>query len=193
MAARPLGREEQTPEAGAAWSPAEMVQAIRLLGKRSLDAVGDGQVLRVILACSALDRQRPDPFGALWDGLTAPEVERYRERLPECGIGEWMPGGPEPARAALLEVVDDAVAGLRELEREHREREAVHAAIDADRLAFDASDEGESYRRHQARLDRAVLRIERRFRAARRRGHVLTPDPPALRPPGGAGCVPGDR
>ena len=64
VAARPVGREAPGTEAGLAWSPAEMVEAIRLLGKRPLEDLDDRRVLSVVLACFALDRQRPDPFAA---------------------------------------------------------------------------------------------------------------------------------
>ena len=83
--------KRRAPEAGRAWSPAEMVEAIRLLGKRPLEDLDDRRVLSVVLACFALDRQRPDPFAALWDGLTDCEVQRCRERLLERGLAAAMP------------------------------------------------------------------------------------------------------
>ena len=160
-----------------------MVEAIRLLGKRPLEDVDDRQVLSVVLACFALDRQRPDPFAALWDGLTDREVQRYRERLLDRGLAASMPRSKDEARAVLLEVVDEAVAELRSLERHHREREEARAAMQADLLSFDESREGESLRRHQIRATRAIVRIAEQFREARRKGIALAPDLPA--PPAG--------
>ena len=172
-----MGREAPVARGGLAWSPAEMVEAIRLLGKQPLEDIDDRQVLSVILACFALDRQRPDPFATLSESLPEPWVKYDCERLLDRGIGEWMPESSEQARAVLLEIVNEAVAELQALERQHREREEADAATQADCLAFDDSDEGESFRRHQVRSTRAVIRIVERFRVARRRGEELTPNP----------------
>ena len=120
--------KRRSPESGVAWSPAEMVEAIRLLGKRPLEDLDDWQVQSVILACFALDRQRPDPFAALGEGLAAAEVERFGDRLRDRRIGERMSCRPEQARAVLLEVVNESVAELQELERQHHEREEADAA-----------------------------------------------------------------
>ena len=79
----------------------------------------------------------------------------------------------------LMEVVNDADAELRSLERHHREREDARAAMQADLLSFDESREGESLRRHQIRTTRAIVRIAERFRKARRKGVALAPDLPA--------------
>ncbi len=177
--------KRRSPEAGRAWSPAEMVEAIRLLGKRPLEDLDDRRVLSVVLACFALDRQRPDPFAALWEGLTDCEVQRCREWLLERGLAASMPCTPEEARAVLLEVVDDADAELRSLERHHRQREEARAAIQADLLSFDESREGESLRRHQIRATRAIVRISERFREARQRGRAGAGPPRAARRPAG--------
>ena len=105
---------------GLAWPTAEMVGAIRMLGKQPLDAADDRRVLAIILACFAMDRDRPDPFVALWETLTAREVQYYRERLLGRGLGEAMPPTSERARERLLDIVDEAVEPLEVLEARWR-------------------------------------------------------------------------
>ena len=112
-------------DGGVAWPPVEMVNAIRLLGKQPIEAIDDPQVLAIVVACFALDRDRPDPFALLWERAAKPEVQLYRERSLERRLREAVPASKEQARAVLLDVVDAAV---ERLEAQHREREAARAA-----------------------------------------------------------------
>ena len=155
-----------------------MVHAIRLLGKRPLDAVNDLEVLTIFVACYVLDRSRPDPFAELWKTTTDREAIYYRERLLGRRLREAKPRSKEHAREVLLEIVDAAVSRLEEQERQHRRRERELAALRPDALLFDASPEGEWVRREQGKATRSILRITERFRKARRRGETLNPDPP---------------
>ncbi len=165
-------------DAGTAWPPEQMVQAIRLLGKRPLDAVDDFPVLTIIVACYALDRSRPDPFAELWKTTTDREAIYYRERLLGRRLREAKPRSKEHAREVLLGIIDEAVAGLEEEERQNRRRERELAALRPEILLFDASAEGEWVRREQGKATRSIVRITERFRKARRRGETLSPDPP---------------
>ncbi len=165
-------------DAGAAWPPEQMVQAIRLLGKRPFDAVDDLEVLTIFVACYVMDRSRPDPFAELWKTTTDREAKYYRERLLGRRLLEAKPRSKEHAREVLLEIVDQAVSRLEEEERQHRRRERELAALRADALLFDASAEGEWVRREQGKATRSILRITERFRKARKRGETLNPDPP---------------
>jgi hypothetical protein len=166
-------------DAGLAWPTAEMVWAIRLLSKQPLDAPDDPQVLAIILACSAMDPDRPDPFAALWETLTTREVEYYRERLLGRGLADATPRTKEHARELLLDIVDEAVEPLEELEAQWREREAALAAARTECQLYDDSPEGEWLRRQQGKSTRAILRIVGRLREARRRGVELGADRPA--------------
>ena len=166
-------------DAGTAWPPDEMTRAIRLLGKQRLEAVDDPEVLAIIVACFAMDRTRPDPFAMLWETLTRPEVQYYRERLLGRKLRAAMPRSKERAREVLLEVVDAAVERLRALEAEHRERDAARAEARAESLLYDDSPEGRWVRGQQSKYTRSIVRIVERFRAARRRGEALSPKPPA--------------
>ncbi len=78
----------------------------------------------------------------------------------------------------LLGIVDAAVAGLEEEERQNRRRERELAALLPEMMLFDASAEGEWVRREQGKATRSIVRITERFRKARRRGEALRPDPP---------------
>jgi hypothetical protein len=164
---------------GLAWSPAQMLGAIRLLGHWPLAAFADRGVLELILDCATLDGGRPDPFAALWEGLAPAQAESYRDRLRGRGIEAAMSPTGEQARRRLLERIDETVEPLEEREAMLRERDALGRA---GRRLFDDSPEAEWLRREQARATRGVLRIVERFRVARRRGEVLSPKPPARRP-----------
>jgi hypothetical protein len=172
-------------DAGTAWLADAMVGAIRLLGKRPLDAADDRQVLAIVLACHVLGPDQPDPFAALWETLTPSQVEYYRNRLAGRGLAEARPRTKEEARRLLLEIVDEAVESLEVLEARWRERAAARRAARADWLRHDDSPEGEWLRRQQGRSTRAILRIVERFRAARRRGVPLSAEPPARHARGG--------
>jgi hypothetical protein len=165
-------------DAGTAWPDEQMVQAIRLLGKRPFDAVDDFPVLTIFVACYVLDRSRPDPFAELWKSTTDREAIYYRQRLLGRRLREAKPRSKEHAREVLLEIVDEAVSRLEEQEQVHRRREADLAALRPEILLFDASPEGEWVRREQRKAKRSILRITERFRKARRRGETLSADPP---------------
>jgi hypothetical protein len=126
-----------------------------------------------------MDRDRPDPFVALWETLTAREVQYYRERLLGRGLGEAMPPTIESARELLLDIVDEAVEPLEMLEARWQEREAALVAARSGSRCHDDSPEGEWLRREQGKSTRAILRIVERLRRARRRGVMLNADRPA--------------
>ncbi len=165
-------------DAGTAWDTDQMTRALRLLGKRPLDAADDRQVLAIVVACFALDRARPDPFAALWVGLSAREVEYYRQRLLGRRLRDAMPASPDEARQVLLDIVDEAMDRLEELEATLRRRETERAALRPTALLFDDTPEGRWVRARQSQYDHAILRIVDRFRRARRRGEPMTADPP---------------
>ncbi len=164
--------------AGTAWDAGQMTRAIGLLGRRPLDAADDPEVLAIVVACFALDRARPDPFAALWEGLSAREVEYYRQRLLGRRLREAMPASPDEARDVLLEVVDVSMARLEELEAAHRSREAALAELRPVALLFDDTPEGRWVRARQLQYDHAIARIVARFSKARRKGEPMLADPP---------------
>ena len=106
--------------AGTAWPDEQMVQVIRLLGKRPHDAVNDLEVLTIFVACYVLDRSRPDPFAELWKTTIDREVTYYRQRLLGRRLREAKPDSKEHAREVLLEIVNAAVGRLEEQERQNR-------------------------------------------------------------------------
>ncbi len=164
--------------AGQAWDAAQMTRALRLLGNRPLDAADDPQVLAIVVACFALDRTRPDPFAVLWEGLSAREVERYRQRLLGRRLRDAMPASPDEARQVLLDVVNEAMDRLEELEATLRRRETEQAALRPAALLFDDTPEGRWVRARQSQYDHAIARIVERFSRARRKGEPMLVDPP---------------
>ncbi len=155
-------------DAGQAWPADQMVRTIRLLGQQPLDAADDPRVLAIVVACFALDRARPDPFAALWDGLSAREIQFYRERLLGRRLREAMPATPADARSVLLDIVNQAIRRLEQLELALRARQSALAALRPSALLFDDSPEGRWVRSQQDRYDRALARIVDRFTTARR-------------------------
>ncbi len=168
-------------DGGKRWDDDQMTCAVRLLGKRPLDAADDHQVLSIVVACFAADRTRPDPFAALWDGLSVREIQRYRERLLGRRLRDAMPASPEDARAFLVEVVNETVERLREIEAALRARDADRNKLRPVSLLFDDSPEGRWVRTRQLQYDHAIARIVGRFTTARRRGAPMLADPPPRR------------
>jgi hypothetical protein len=170
-------------EGGKAWSDPELIRALRLSGHRPLDAAEDFGVLEIIVANYVTDRSRPDPFSALWDGLNPLEMNRYRKRLIGRRLQDAMPESPEAARDFLLDLIDETTARLEETEAELRARDAEVAEVRPAAHLFDDSTEGQWLRLKQLQYDHAIARIVERFTKARRRGLVMTADPPPRRRP----------
>ncbi len=165
-------------DAGKAWSDPELIRAVRLSGHRPLDAADDFGVLEIIVANYVTDRSRPDPFSALWDGLNAHEINRYRDRLLGRRLQRAMPESPEAARDFLLEMIDEATARIEETEAGLRGLDADLTEVRPSTHLFDDSAEGRWLRSKQDQYNHAIARIVDRFTKARRRGQVMTADPP---------------
>ncbi|MHB1562450.1 MAG: hypothetical protein ACYC61_33835 [Isosphaeraceae bacterium] len=170
-------------EAGKAWSDPELIRALRLTGHRPLDVADDFGVLEIFVANYVTDRSRPDPFSALWDGLNPLEINRYRTRLIGRRLQDAMPESPEAARDFLLALIDEATARLEAIETDLRAQDAELAEVRPSTHLFDDSAEGRWLRSKQFQYNHAIARIVDRFTRARRRGQVMTADPPPRRRP----------
>jgi hypothetical protein len=127
----------QAVDDGRAWSPAETVKAIRLLGKRPEDADDDPEVLAILAACHVLDRDCPGPFAAPWGGPITPEARSRRQWRLARRLGEEMPRTEERAREVLREIIDEAAEPLASLERRHHDRDEALGETRARLRQFD--------------------------------------------------------
>jgi hypothetical protein len=143
---------------GLAWQSPDKLKAIRLLGKQPLDAVDDPEVALIFLAVDVLRNRETDCFAEPEAELLPGEVSVYRQRLDDRRINDLAPRDEAEARAVLLAIVGHAVGRLEALAAAHRQRAEAAAARQADRLAFDASEEGERLRRHLGACGRSLSR-----------------------------------
>ncbi len=97
-------------------------------------------------------------FTELMGELTGEEAAAYRRRLEGRQVDRLRPKDPAAARAALRAIVDKATLRLEAKREVHEAHAALEAAETVDRLAFDASPEGERLRRFQLAGQRALLR-----------------------------------
>ena len=97
-------------------------------------------------------------FTELMGELTGEEAAAYRRRLEGRQVDRLRPKDPAAAWAALRAIVDKATLRLEAKREVHEAHAALEAAETVDRLAFDASPEGERLRRFQLAGQRALLR-----------------------------------
>jgi hypothetical protein len=170
-------------ERGQTWQSPDKLKAIRLLGHQPLDAADSDVVATIFLACAVLGaeiapqaagpplaedgeaagieaawQQCGGAFTELMGELTGEEAAAYRRRLEGRQVDRLRPKDPAAARAALQAIVDKATIRLEAKREVHEARAALEAAEAVDRLAFDASPEGEQLRRFQLAGQRALLR-----------------------------------
>ena len=118
-------------------------------------------------------------FAELRGDLTENEAREYRRRLEGRRVDDLRPRDPAEARVKLRAIVDQAVARLEARHEVHQQWEAAAAANQVDRLAFDASPEGERLRRFQLAGNRSLLRTLETLLKIRREGDDPQPDPAA--------------
>ena len=99
-----------------------------------------------------------DPFTDVYNELLAGEAARFRQRLADREVEDYIPADKDVAKAKLLEIVSAAVDRLKILYEDHEARTAAASADRSARLAFDDSDEGERLRRFQIACGRSLNR-----------------------------------
>jgi hypothetical protein len=133
--------------------------------RRGLEQDGGWDIDEMIEAAQ-LRGQRPlFRETAEWECLLQPRKVEGNPALLEEGrrqLRNQLTGGraadPAGLAAALLRLVEEEVARLEELKAAHEGREAADRAELADRLAVDATPEGERVRRYQLDCDRKLHR-----------------------------------
>ena len=147
-------------EEGQLWQSIDRFKAIRLLGRQPTDAADYSDVTTIYLACWIMHPQvqEIDPFQDVYNELLAGEAVRFRQRLADREVEDYIPADKDEAKAKLLAIVTTAVDRLKILSEDHEARAEAEAADRSARLAFDDSDEGERLRRYQISCGRSLNR-----------------------------------
>ena len=161
------------------WQPIDRFKAIRLLGRQPAQAAEYSDVTTIYLACWIMHPQvkEIDPFMDVYNELLAGEAARFRQRLADREVEDYIPADKDAAKAKLLEIVSAAVDRLKILSEDHEARTAAAAADRSARLAFDDSDEGERLRRFQIACGRSLNRSLDMLLKLRKAESKQVPDP----------------
>ena len=98
------------------WQPIDRFRAIRLLGRQPTDAADYSDVTTIYLACWIMHPQvkEIDPFQDVYNELLAGEAVRFRQRLADRVVEDYIPADKDEAKAKLLEIVTTAVDRLND-------------------------------------------------------------------------------
>jgi hypothetical protein len=145
------------------WDIEEMIEAAQLRGERPL------LVETAEWECLLQPRHVKDNPALLEEGR--------RQLLDQLTEGEAA--DPASTAAALWRLVEEETARLEELKAAHEGREAADRSELADRLAVDATPEGERVRRYQLDCDRKLHRAIQGLLKLRRSEGIGAGDDPA--------------
>jgi hypothetical protein len=161
--------------------------------RASLEQNGCWDVEEMITAAQ-LQGQRPLFMEtAEWECLVQERNVAHNPALMEEGrlqlldqLTEGQADDPAGPAAELLELVEQETARLEELQEARQEREAVDRSELADRLAVDATPEGERVRRYELDCDRKLHRaIHSLLKLRREEGLAADPDVQGVDAPAG--------
>lgn len=165
-------------EQGSSWRPTDRLRAVRLLGKQPLHAGDDERLAAIYLACHAMEPTGPDPFAEPMAQAVGSDRTKLRRKLAGLDRAALAPADPAAGRAALLAIVDAAVARLEALRDERAESEPPAAAILAARLDPRDRETLERLRLHQGRFGQSLLRTVDALRKVRKDlGEIEASDP----------------
>jgi hypothetical protein len=173
------GELQDVLDAGLKWQSPDLFTAIRLLGKQPLDPVLHPEVMRLYLACWAMDPEGKNAFADLRTELDSAELTRLVERLQGRKAWDEVPESPEAGRAELVTLMAERVKRLEELLARHLDRDA---AAGVDRLEFDDSHAGELIRRYQTSCNRTLIRVLQIYFKVRKEVERAGEDPPPNAP-----------
>ncbi len=141
------------------WQAPDRLRAIRLLGRQPMDALADDRVLMIYLACDAMEPTAPTSLDDLLTETTDDELKLFKERVKGRGGDRKKPASPEAAKAALLSLIEQAVAPLADKMAAHRAHQEFLKSMQADFFAYDDSPEGELMRRYRLARGREFNRL----------------------------------
>jgi hypothetical protein len=139
------------------WQAPHKLWAIRMLGCQPLDAITRRDIAIIILRSWTINRQRENAWRELRSETRREEYIRFCQRV-RSQWGLLNSHDKDQERQSLLEVLDRAIAEVEEKLALAEAREAREAAIEADCLAFDGSEEGERLRRYELAAHRKCVR-----------------------------------
>jgi hypothetical protein len=140
------------------WLPEDNFIIIRLLGKKSLDAVDDREVAGILIASHAFDHSRENAFVLLKAELGYKKTRDFMRSLDKHATSEGTPRDAEQGRAAILAIVDGAMRRLREREQENEKHARSNEARAALAVAFAATPDAKSLDRHELERIRMLRR-----------------------------------
>jgi hypothetical protein len=135
-------------------------------------------VASIVLACHVLDPRSEDAFAEFSHAPLGGEVVIDQQRLAGRRVESLRPRDESEARRVLLGIIDRATSQLEAEVALHEERDLADAAELANRLSFDASEDGERLRRFQMYCGRSLFRAIDALMKDRRAGAV-DPTPPS--------------
>ncbi len=141
------------------WQAPDRLRAIRLLGRQPMDALADERVLMIYLACDAMEPTAPTSLDDLLTETTDDELKLFKERVKGRGADRKKPASPEAGKAALIELIEQAVAPLAAKMAAHRAHQEFLESAPSDFFAFDDSPEGELIRRYRLAKGREFNRL----------------------------------
>ncbi len=141
------------------WQAPDRLKAIRLLGRQPMDALADDRVLMIYLACDAMEPTAPTSLDDLLTETTDDELKLFKDRVKGRGADRKKPASPEAGKAALLELIEQAVAPLAAKLTAHRAHQEFLKSAQSDLFAYDDSPAGELMRRYRLAKGREFNRL----------------------------------
>jgi hypothetical protein len=157
---------------GQPWLSSDKLKAVRLLGKRPIDAIDDEDVALVFLASFALKPSRGKWYWEISMELIENDTERFERYAATRQLESLLkPADAAAAREALLRLIERVTKPLEVKAEAYRERASIKTSLAADLLAFDPSVEAERLRRHELASGRAMARsLDTLFKLRRNSG-----------------------
>ena len=145
-------------QAGGFWRSSDKLKAVRLLGRRPVDAADDRRVAEIFMASHAL-RPVDKAFRELRSDMGAEAHADFVKDIKAQWPDLVSTDEPEKARRILIDLVEANVGRIEAILEKYGEEGADEIADRSiARLGFDASRDGELIRRHQARCRNGLLR-----------------------------------
>ena len=155
-------------ESGGGWVSCQKFQAIRLLGKQPLDAIHNDEVALVFLASHAIHARFSSAFHELRCEIHQDQVKTHMAQLARDELKAITPANAEAGRAALLAIVDMAVARLWKLESESSKAAEILDQIDTSIVSDKEMKTCQQAQRHFGDCNRLMVRNIDAFHRSRR-------------------------
>jgi hypothetical protein len=144
-----------------------------MLGCQPLDTIVRRDIATIILRSWTFNQQRENAWREIRSETRREEYIRFCQRV-RSQWGLLNTHDKDQERQLLLEVINAAIADVQEKLALAEAREAKEAAIEADCLAFDSSEEGERLRRFEMAAYCKFLRTLDSFMKVRKAGFQET-------------------